>query len=96
MIDVLIAGGGYVGLSLAVSIKKAAPHLAVSLIDGAPDNVWKKDERASAIIAAASQMLDVLGIWSEIEPEAEPIKPHGDHRFEDRRSGAPGVFDLRG
>jgi len=74
MIDVLIAGGGYVGLSLAVSIKKAAPHLAVSLIDGAPDNAWKKDERASAIIAAAAQMLDVLGIWNEIEPEAEPIK----------------------
>ncbi|WP_455269822.1 ubiquinone biosynthesis hydroxylase [Rhizobium herbae] len=74
MIDVLIAGGGYVGLSLAVSIKKAAPHLAVSLIDGAPDDAWKKDERASAIIAAAAQMLDVLGIWSEIEPEAEPIK----------------------
>lgn len=74
MIDVLIAGGGYVGLSLAVSIKKAAPHLAVSLIDGAPDTAWKKDERASAIIAAAAQMLDVLGIWSEIEPEAEPIR----------------------
>ena len=74
MIDVLIAGGGYVGLSLAVSIKKAAPHLAVSLIDGAPDTAWKKDERASAIIAAAAQMLDVLGVWSEIEPEAEPIK----------------------
>ena len=74
MIDVLIAGGGYVGLSLAVSIKKAAPHLAVTLIDGAPEDAWKKDERASAIIAAAAQMLDVLGIWSEIEPEAEPIK----------------------
>lgn len=74
MIDVLIAGGGYVGLSLAVSIKKAAPHLGVTLIDGAPEGVWQKDERASAIIAAASQMLDVIGVWSEIEPEAEPIR----------------------
>ena len=74
MIDVLIAGGGYVGLSLAVAVKKAAPHLQVTLIDGAPEHAWKKDERASAIIAAASQMLDVLGLWSEIEPEAEPIK----------------------
>jgi 2-octaprenyl-6-methoxyphenol hydroxylase len=74
MIDVLIAGGGYVGLSLAVSLKKAAPHLDVMVIDGAPEGVWQKDERASAIIAAASQMLDVMGVWSEIEPEAEPIK----------------------
>lgn len=74
MIDVLIAGGGYVGLSLAVSVKKAAPHLSVTLIDGAPESAWKKDERASAIIAAASQMLDVLGLWEKIEPEAEPIR----------------------
>ncbi len=74
MIDVLIAGGGYVGLSLAVSVKKAAPHLDVMVIDGAPEDVWKKDERASAIIAAASQMLDVIGVWGEIEPDAEPIK----------------------
>lgn len=74
MVDVLIAGGGYVGLSLAVSLKKAAPHLDVMVIDGAPDGVWQKDERASAIIAAASQMLDVMGVWSEIELEAEPIK----------------------
>ncbi|WP_075291683.1 ubiquinone biosynthesis hydroxylase [Pararhizobium arenae] len=74
MIDVLIAGGGYVGLSLAVAIKSAAPHLAVTLVDGAPEGVWKKDERASAIASAASHMLEALGVWSEIEPEAEPIR----------------------
>ncbi|OJF89844.1 ubiquinone biosynthesis hydroxylase [Pararhizobium antarcticum] len=74
MIDVLIAGGGYVGLSLAVSLKTAAPHLDVMVIDGAPEGVWQKDERASAIIAAASQMLDVIGVWDEIAPDAEPIK----------------------
>lgn len=74
MIDVLIAGGGYVGLSLAVSIRKAAPHLAVTVIDGAPEGVWQRDERASAIAAAASNMLDVLGVWDEIAPQAEPIR----------------------
>ncbi|HXV31037.1 MAG TPA: FAD-dependent monooxygenase, partial [Sinorhizobium sp.] len=73
MIDVLIAGGGYVGLSLAVSLKKAAPHLEVMVVDGAPENAWKKDERASAIALAAQRMLDVLGVWNAIEPEAEPI-----------------------
>ncbi|MDO9416603.1 ubiquinone biosynthesis hydroxylase [Pararhizobium sp.] len=74
MIDILVAGGGYVGLSLAVSVKKAAPHLAVTVIDGAPDDAWKKDERASAIAAAASRMLDVIGIWQDILPEAQPIE----------------------
>ncbi|MDX3927495.1 MAG: ubiquinone biosynthesis hydroxylase [Shinella sp.] len=74
MIDMLVAGGGYVGLSLAVAVKKAAPHLAVEVVDGAPEHVWRKDERASAIVAAARNLLDVLGIWEEIAPEAEPIR----------------------
>ncbi|WEX79269.1 ubiquinone biosynthesis hydroxylase [Sinorhizobium numidicum] len=73
MIDVLIAGGGYVGLSLAVSLKKAAPHLQVMVVDGAPEGAWEKDERASAVTAAAERMLDVLGIWEAIAAEAEPI-----------------------
>ncbi|WP_373413534.1 ubiquinone biosynthesis hydroxylase [Ensifer aridi] len=73
MIDVLIAGGGYVGLSLAVSLKKAAPHLHVTVVDGAPEDAWRKDERASAVALAAERMLDVLGVWSAIAPEAQPI-----------------------
>lgn len=74
MIDLLVAGGGYVGLSLAVAVKKAAPHLSVTLIDGAPEGAWRGDQRASAIAAAASRMLSVLGIWDRIAPEAEPIR----------------------
>lgn len=74
ILDVLVAGGGYVGLSLAVAVKKAAPHLAVEVVDGAPEHVWGKDERAFALVAAARNLLDVLGIWDEIAPEAEPIR----------------------
>ncbi len=73
MLDVVVAGGGYVGLSVAVAIKQAAPHLNVQVIEAAPEDVWAKDVRASAIIAAATRMLDVFGIWNEIEPEAHPI-----------------------
>ena len=63
MLDMLIVGGGYVGLSVAVATKQAAPHLSIAVIEAAPDHVWEKDERASAIIAAASRMLDVMGLW---------------------------------
>jgi len=73
MLDMLVVGGGYVGLAAAVAVKQAAPHLAVEVIEAAPADVWKKDERASAIIAAASRMLDVFGVWNEILPEAQPI-----------------------
>ncbi len=71
--DVVVAGGGYVGLVTAVAIKSAAPHLSVTVVDGAPAGAWKKDPRASSIAAAAARMLDRLGCWAEILPEAQPI-----------------------
>ncbi|MEN3791933.1 ubiquinone biosynthesis hydroxylase [Fulvimarina sp. MAC3] len=71
--DILIAGAGYVGLTLAVAIKSAEPSLDVRLVDIAPDGVWRKDERASAIAAAAIRMLDQLDIWASVKDEAQPI-----------------------
>lgn len=72
-LDVLVAGAGYVGLSAAVSIKSSAPHLRVAVVDAAPPGVWKNDQRASAIAAAASRMLDQLGCWAPLADEAQPI-----------------------
>ncbi|TIX60923.1 MAG: FAD-dependent oxidoreductase, partial [Mesorhizobium sp.] len=72
-LDVLVAGAGYVGLASAVSLKQARPSLAVAVVDAAPASVWQKDGRASAIAAAACRMLEQLGVWSEIAPEAQAI-----------------------
>jgi 2-octaprenyl-6-methoxyphenol hydroxylase len=72
-IDILVAGAGYVGLAVAVSIADARPELSVMVVDAAPAGVWERDGRASAIAAAASRMLDRLGCWSEILPHAQAI-----------------------
>ncbi|MER8711161.1 ubiquinone biosynthesis hydroxylase [Mesorhizobium sp. M0960] len=72
-LDVLVAGAGYIGLAAAVSLKQARPSLAVAVVDAAPAGVWQKDGRASAIAAAACRMLDQLGVWNEIAPEAQAI-----------------------
>jgi len=72
-LDVLIAGAGYVGLATAVSMRAARPGLRIAIVDAAPAGVWEKDGRASAVAAAARRMLDRLGAWDEIEPEAQPI-----------------------
>ncbi|TPN47813.1 MULTISPECIES: ubiquinone biosynthesis hydroxylase [unclassified Mesorhizobium] len=72
-LDVLVAGAGYVGLATAVSLKQARPGLAVALVDAAPAGAWQKDGRASAIAAAACRMLDQLGVWAEIAPQAQAI-----------------------
>ncbi|NNH32435.1 ubiquinone biosynthesis hydroxylase [Rhizobium sp. SEMIA 4085] len=73
MQDMLVVGGGYVGLCAAVAVKQAAPHLDIAVVEAAPEYVWQKDMRASAIIAAATKMLEVFGIWEEIKPAAQPI-----------------------
>jgi 2-octaprenyl-6-methoxyphenol hydroxylase len=72
-LDVLIAGAGYVGLAVAVAIRAARPNLRVALVDAAPAGAWERDSRASAIAAAAGRMLDQLGCWGEIGPQAQAI-----------------------
>lgn len=72
-LDILVCGGGYVGLSAAVALKLAAPSLEIAVIDAAPPEVWRKDQRASAIAAGAKRLLTTLDVWQSIEPEAQPI-----------------------
>lgn len=71
--DVVIAGGGAVGLSLAVALKASAPGLSVTLVDIAPSGSPPRDERASAISAAARRMFEALGVWGEVASAAQPI-----------------------
>jgi 2-octaprenyl-6-methoxyphenol hydroxylase len=72
-LDVLVAGAGYVGLATAVAIRQARPGLSIAIVDAAPADAWKRDERASAVAAAAARMLNRLGCWTEIAPQAQPI-----------------------
>ncbi len=70
--DVVVAGGGHVGASLALALKQADPRLAVAVVDPTPPQAGP-DARASAIAAAARRMLERLGVWDEIAPHAQPI-----------------------
>lgn len=71
--DVIIAGGGYVGLSIGVAIANEAKHLKVCIVDPAPQEAVLKDERASAVASAATNMLEHLGVWQEVYKDAQPI-----------------------
>ena len=52
--DVLIAGGGSAGLSAALAIAQGAPDLKVEVVDAKTPGSGRRDDRASAIAAAAS------------------------------------------
>ena len=72
--DVIIAGGGFVGMSLALALGGAAPKgLRVALVDAEPPESTKPDARASSLSAASKGLLSVLGVWPELAQGAEAI-----------------------
>ncbi|HIB56886.1 MAG TPA: FAD-dependent oxidoreductase, partial [Alphaproteobacteria bacterium] len=73
--DLLVVGGGLVGLALA----RAAAHagLDVLIVDReapkqAVSNVF--DGRVSSIARGSANMLNHLGVWDLIREDAQPIK----------------------
>ena len=70
--DVLIAGGGQVGLALALALKRSAADMAVTVVDAAPPGAGRAG-RASTITAGGRKMLERLGVWPAIEAAAQPV-----------------------
>lgn len=73
-VDVLVAGGGYVGLSAALAIATSVPGARVALVDPRPWRDASNDLRAFAVAAAGRRMLSALGVWEKLTDEAEPIR----------------------
>lgn len=73
-VNVLIGGGGYVGLSLAVALKQSDPDLQIMVVDARAGKPGAGDERASAIAASARRLLTVLGVFDELADRAQPIR----------------------
>jgi 2-octaprenyl-6-methoxyphenol hydroxylase len=74
-LDVLIAGGGFAGLTLAVALRQAlGASFAVTVADpGLGRAAAADDERASAIVASVRRLFETLGVWQRIAADAQPI-----------------------
>ena len=72
--DVLIAGGGFAGLTLAVALRQALGQaFSVTVADPTLGASHADDERASAIVAAARRLFETIGVWDRVADEAQPI-----------------------
>jgi 2-octaprenyl-6-methoxyphenol hydroxylase len=72
--DVLIAGGGIAGLTLAIALRQAlGPSFSVTVADPALGKSHTNDERASAIVAAARRLFETIGVWDAVAADAQPI-----------------------
>ena len=72
--DVVIAGGGFAGLALALALRQGlGDAFRVVVADPAFAAGAKPDLRASAIAAAARRMFETLGVWDAVAAGAQPI-----------------------
>jgi 2-octaprenyl-6-methoxyphenol hydroxylase len=72
--DVLIGGGGLPGLALGIALKQAlGDTFQVVVADPAFAKEAADRGRASAIAAAARRLFEAIGVWGEVEGEAQPI-----------------------
>jgi 2-octaprenyl-6-methoxyphenol hydroxylase len=73
-IDVVIAGGGFAGLTLAIALRQGlGPAASIVVADPMLGRSHADDERASAIVAAARRLLATIGVWEHVTAEAQPI-----------------------
>ena len=73
--DLVVAGGGPVGLALAAAVKQALGRgVAVALVDPArAERERAPPLRTIAIAEGPRLFLERLGVWETIAPEAQPI-----------------------
>ncbi len=73
--DIIICGGGMVGLTLGLAAAQGG--LAVTVVDAlAPEKMLAAsfDGRVSALAYASVRMLTALGVWPHLEAHAQPIR----------------------
>ena len=73
--DVLISGGGMVGLPLGLALAQGG--LKTVIADAAPPAKVLDpgfDGRVSALAYASVRMLTALGVWERLAPDAQPIR----------------------
>jgi len=72
--DVVIAGGGFAGLALALALRQGlGDSFRIVVADPAFAAGARPDLRASAIAAAARRMFEALGVWDAVADDAQPI-----------------------
>jgi len=73
--DVVVSGASFAGLAFARALFSAlGSDIRIALVDRAPrPTEARPDARAFALSAGSKHMLEAIGVWSAIAPEAQPV-----------------------
>ncbi|UHD14435.1 2-octaprenyl-6-methoxyphenyl hydroxylase [Thiocapsa bogorovii] len=73
--DLVIIGGGLVGGSLACALSGCGLRIAVvEAVPASAEHQPSYDERVIALSWGSRRILEAIGVWPDISPEAEPIR----------------------
>lgn len=75
--DILISGGSYAGLALALALAQALDGISITVIDPKPRGAGDPppdDPRAFALSASSQRLLETIGIWPEIADAAQAVR----------------------
>lgn len=73
--DLVIIGGGLVGGSLACALSGCGLRIAVvEAVPASANSQPSYDERVIALSWGSRRIFEAIGLWSDIAPEAEPIR----------------------
>lgn len=74
--DVVIGGGGFAGLALAIALARSDSTIRVALVDRATPRAAiaaADDGRATALTAGSRRLLEAIGVWSAVSAKVQPI-----------------------
>ena len=73
--DIVIAGGGMVGASLAVALGNTKLRIAlIEAVSLSNDQQPSYDDRGLALSLSSRRIFEALGVWQQVEMNANPIR----------------------
>src|SRR5436305_10387899 len=74
MRSIVIGGGAFAGLGLALALRQGlGQEIRIVVADPALAVKPSRDSRATAIVAACRRLFEVIGVWDAVAAEAQPI-----------------------
>jgi 2-octaprenyl-6-methoxyphenol hydroxylase len=71
---IVIGGGGFAGLALALALRQGlGPDFPIIVVDPALCARPSRDPRATAIVAACRRLFEAIGVWDKVSGGAQPI-----------------------
>ena len=74
--DIVVSGASYAGMALALALAEALPGIEIALVDPVTPRGRTepaRDPRAFAVSASSKHVLDAIGVWDAVAPEAQAV-----------------------